>query len=166
MRAGEVNVNNTLLEGARIYGIELSPDSALQHTGSGVQVTGIANTFQARVEIRQQGVLLLSTLVPAGALTISDVPVRTMNSDLQVNVIETTGGEHTFSVPATLFNNQMVNGQGYRISLGRVDRSYDDSPWVLSASDSWNLTTWSNFGGGAIVADSYQAIAARTDIFP
>ncbi|MBY7216851.1 fimbrial biogenesis usher protein [Escherichia marmotae] len=166
MRAGEVNVNNTLLEGARIYGIELSPDSALQHTGSGVQVTGIANTFQARVEIRQQGVLLLSTLVPAGAFTISDVPVRTMNSDLQVNVIETTGGEHTFSVPATLFNNQMVNGQGYRISLGRVDSSYDDSPWVLSASDSWNLTTWSNFGGGAIVADSYQAIAARTDIIP
>lgn len=70
MRAGEVNLNNSVLEGASIYGIEIAPDNALQTSGSGVQVTGIANTSQARVEIRQQGVLIHSILVPAGAFTI------------------------------------------------------------------------------------------------
>ena len=54
MRAGEVNLNNSVLEGASIYGIEIAPDNALQTSGSGVQVTGIANTSQARVEIRHK----------------------------------------------------------------------------------------------------------------
>lgn len=104
MRAGEVNLNNSVLEGASIYGIEIAPDNALQTSGSGVQVTGIANTSQARVEIRQQGVLIHSILVPAGAFTIPDVPVRNGNSDLNVTVVETDGSSHNYIVPSTLFN--------------------------------------------------------------
>lgn len=166
MRAGQVNINNSLLEGAGLYGIELAPDRALQSEGSGVQVTGIANTHQARVEIRQQGILLLSTLVPAGAFTIPDIPVRSMNSDIQVTVIETTGSEHSYTVPTTLFARHVGTGVGYRVALGRVDGHYDESPWVLSLSDSWNPVSWGGLSAGVIAAQQYQALATRADLSP
>ncbi|MCV5752798.1 fimbria/pilus outer membrane usher protein, partial [Escherichia coli] len=108
--------------------IEIAPDNALQTSGSGVQVTGIANTSQARVEIRQQGVLIHSILVPAGAFTIPDVPVRNGNSDLNVTVVETDGSSHNYIVPSTLFNQHVESFQGYRFAIGRVDDDYDESP--------------------------------------
>lgn len=166
MRAGEVNLNNSVLEGASIYGIEIAPDNALQTSGSGVQVTGIANTSQARVEIRQQGVLIHSILVPAGAFTIPDVPVRNGNSDLNVTVVETDGSSHNYIVPSTLFNQHVESFQGYRFAIGRVDDDYDESPWVISASSGWNLTRWSAMNGGVIVAENYQAASIRSSLVP
>ncbi len=166
MRAGEVNLNNSVLEGASIYGIEIAPDNALQTSGSGVQVTGIANTSQARVEIRQQGVLIHSILVPAGAFTIPDVPVRNGNSDLNVTVVETDGSSHNYIVPSTLFNQHVESFRGYRFAIGRVDDDYDESPWVISASSGWNLTRWSAMNGGVIVAENYQAASIRSSLVP
>lgn len=50
-RFGEVNLNNILLQGAGIYGVELSPENALTKSGGNVQVQGIANTAQARLRL-------------------------------------------------------------------------------------------------------------------
>lgn len=166
MLVGEVNLNNTLLDGASIYGFEFSPETALQAQGSGVEVKGIANTAQARVEIRQQGILVYSTLVPAGAFTLPNVPVRSATSDLNVTVIETDGNQQTFTVPASLFSQQVASPQGYHIAFGRVDDNYTESPWVLSASGGWSLTPWNNVNSGIVVSEQYQAIAASSDLMP
>ncbi|ENO0517333.1 fimbrial biogenesis usher protein [Escherichia albertii] len=166
MRAGEVNLNNSVLEGTSIYGIEIAPEYALQAGGSGVQVTGIANTAQARVEIRQQGMLIHTTLVPVGAFTIPDVPIRNGNSDLDVTVVETDGRSHNYIVPSSLFNQHVESFQGYRFAMGRVDDNYDESPWVFSASGGWNLTHWSALNGGIIVAENYQAASIRQSLVP
>ncbi len=91
VKAGEVGMNNPLLDGTELYGISLMPESALNDAGSGVLVTGIASTPQARVEIRQQGIMVYSTLVPAGPFTLTDIPLRNVTSDLTITVIETDG---------------------------------------------------------------------------
>lgn len=166
MLAGEVNLNNTLLDGTGIYGLEFSPETALQTQGSGVEVKGIANTAQARVDVRQQGTLVYSTLVPAGAFTLPNIPVRSATSDLNVTVTETDGSQQSFIVPASLFNHLVGSPQGYHVAFGRVDDNYSESPWVFSASGGWSLTSWNNVNSGVIVAEKYQAIAASSDLVP
>ena len=83
-------------------------------------VTGIASTPQARVEIRQQGIMVYSTLVPAGPFTLTDIPLRNVTSDLTVTVIETDGSQHSQVVPASLYRSGLGPAGGYQFSLGRV----------------------------------------------
>lgn len=162
-RVGEVGINNTLLEGTEIYGVELSPESALRFVGSDIQVSGIANTSQARVEVRQQGVLVYSTLVPAGPFTLTDIPLRNTTSDLNVTVVESDGNQHSFIIPASLYNQKIGSPGGVYFSAGRVSDNYDRTPWVMSASAGWQLSSRINANAGALVAEEYQAAAVSLD---
>ncbi|RFU91514.1 MULTISPECIES: fimbrial biogenesis usher protein [Citrobacter] len=165
-RFGEVNLNNILLQGAGIYGVELSPENALTKSGGNVQVQGIANTAQARVEVRQQNVLIFSTLVPAGAFTLTDIPMRNLNSDLNVTVVETDGSQHSYVVPASLYNQTVGSAGGLYLSVGRVNDDYDHKPWVMSAAGGWQLNSRINTHLGALAAEDYQAIAGSVDTLP
>lgn len=166
LRAGEVNINNSLLQGTGIYGIELSSESALQQGGSGVSVSGIANTPQARIEVRQQNVLVYSTLVPVGPFNLTDVPVRNGVSDLNVTVVETDGSQHSYVVPAALYNQSAGAPSGYHFALGRVSDSYSETPWVASLSGGWKLSERVNVNAGSIVGEDYQAVATSLDTVP
>ncbi|MCU6669791.1 fimbrial biogenesis usher protein [Enterobacteriaceae bacterium H4N4] len=163
MKAGEVSLNNRLLEGSSIYGIELAPEDALSESAVAVQVTGIASTAQARVEIRQQGILVYSTLVPAGPFTLTDIPLRNSSSDLNVTVQETDGTQRSFVVPATLYARNPGSPAGYYISAGRVSDNYARRPWVVSASGGWRIAPSHNASGGILVADGYQGIGLSLD---
>ncbi|TYF62491.1 hypothetical protein DJ537_26010, partial [Enterobacter hormaechei] len=68
-QVGEINASSYVLSGAPIVGVQLMPTRALQGSGSGVSVAGMAHNAQARVEVRQSGRLIYSTLVPAGPFT-------------------------------------------------------------------------------------------------
>ncbi|MCH0598842.1 fimbria/pilus outer membrane usher protein, partial [Klebsiella pneumoniae] len=73
-----------------IYGVQMMPDTALTpQVGTGDEVSGIARNPQARVDIRQGGQLIYSTLVPAGPFNLDDVPLANLNTDLNVTVTET-----------------------------------------------------------------------------
>ncbi len=87
----------------------MMPDNALQPGySSGIEVSGIARNAQARVDIRQGGQLIFSTLVPAGPFTLSDVPIANLNTDLSVTVTETDGSESHFTVAASTFRSNHV----------------------------------------------------------
>lgn len=163
VKAGEIGMNNPLLDGTELYGISLMPESALNDAGSGVLVTGIASTPQARVEIRQQGIMVYSTLVPAGHFTLTDIPLRNVTSDLTVTVIETDGSQHSQVVPASLYRSGLGPAGGYQFSLGRVSDAYSQQPWVASLAGGWKLNARHNLTSGAIVAQSYQALGIRVD---
>ncbi|MBM0990348.1 fimbria/pilus outer membrane usher protein, partial [Enterobacter hormaechei] len=87
MQVGEINASSPVLSGAPILGVQLMPTTGLQKQGSGVSVSGIARTPQARVEIRQSGQVIFSTLVPAGPFKLDDVPMVRSNVDLDVTVV-------------------------------------------------------------------------------
>lgn len=163
VNAGEIGMNNPLLDGTELYGISFMPESALNDAGSGVLVTGIASTPQARVEIRQQGIMVYSTLVPAGPFTLTDISLRNATSDLTVTVFETDGSQHSQVVPASLYRSGLGPAGGYQLSLGRVSDAYSQQPWGASLAGGWKLNARHNLTSGAIVAQNYQALGIRVD---
>ncbi|HEM6631436.1 TPA: fimbrial biogenesis usher protein [Citrobacter farmeri] len=169
MQAGQINISNTLFSGAAINGVQFIPESGLVDTnGSGVTVTGIANSAQARVEVKQAGKLVYSTLVPAGPFSLEDVPVVSLSTALDVTVTETNGGQSHYVIPADALRGHLTQPQGFAFALGRMqdkgDR--DDPPWLITASDGWRIQPWLNVSTGGMAAQKYKALASQLDISP
>ena len=164
MKVGEVNLNNTMLDGASIYGVTFSPDNALAQDGNGIEVDGIANTSQARVEVRQAGKVIYSTLVPQGPFKLTELPLTDRSSDLYITVVETDGSQQRFIVPASQYNQQVGTPTGIHVAFGRVDDNYQQNPWVVSVSLGKKVANGLNVKGGLIAAEKYQTAAAGMDI--
>ncbi|WP_220710743.1 fimbrial biogenesis usher protein [Enterobacter cancerogenus] len=166
MQIGEINANSNVLSGVPITGIQLMPTDGLTQSGSGVSVSGIARSSQARVEIRQNGQMIFSTLVPAGPFTLDDVPVARNNVNLDVSVVEADGAINRFIVPATAVKaRNLSRPQGLTVSVGQVrniDSEYSD-PLVMNVSDGWRIFPWMNLVASAAAAEDYQAVGGKTD---
>ena len=170
MQAGQINISNTLFAGSAINGAQWIPESALTGTGgSGVTVQGIAQGPQARVEVRQAGSLIYSTLVPMGPFTLDNVPITSVNTALDVTVKETNGSENHFIIPAeALHPNQLGGPQGFSMAAGQI-RDIDtdvEKPYLLTAANGWKLTPWMNVGAAGMVATKYNALGGSVDISP
>lgn len=144
MQVGEINAMSNVLSGVPITGVQFMPTSGLARASSGVSVSGIAQSSQARVEIRQNGQLVFSTLVPAGPFTLDDVPVVRNNVDLDVSVVESDGATNRFIVPASQVRaRNLSRPQGLTLSVGQVrsiDSDYND-PLVMNISDGWRVSS-------------------------
>lgn len=169
-QVGQINVSNTLFSGSAISGVQLIPETALDGgEGSGVSVSGIAQTPQARVDVKQSGALIYSTLVPAGPFTLTDVPVISANTDLNVSVTESNGAVNTFTVSAaSLAGAKLGRPQGLSMAAGKlrdVDAPFED-PWLATFSNGWQATDYLNLTGGLMAANKYQSLAGGVDVTP
>ncbi|EOT7376802.1 fimbrial biogenesis outer membrane usher protein [Enterobacter cloacae] len=166
MQVGEINAMSDVLSGVPITGVQLMPTSGLQKDSSGVSVSGIARTSQARVEVRQNGRLIFNTLVPAGPFTLDDVPMVRNNVDLDVTVVESDGSTNRYIVPAASVKaRNLSKPNGLTVSAGQVrgiDSDYSD-PLVFNVSDGWRIFPWMNLLASGVVAEDYQAAGARTE---
>ncbi|MGR7464477.1 fimbrial biogenesis usher protein, partial [Klebsiella aerogenes] len=170
-QAGQINTAGSLLSGVSITGVQLTPEDALMpDVGSGVQVSGVARGAQARVDVRQRGQVVYSTLVPAGPFTLTDVPVTSTNNDLDVTVTETDGSQGHFVIPASaLSSGRLSSPQGLSVAVGRYrDESGEDTeePWLATLSDGWHLRPWLNTGVGMMLAQRYSALVVSLDALP
>lgn len=167
-QVGQINVHSSLFSGAPIDGIQFIPEQGLAQDTPGVTVNGIARTHQARVEVRQSGQLIYSSLVNAGPFTLESVPVIRGNADLNVSVVETDGSTTRFTVPASSFNFHVLKPIGLSMSVGRVrdiDTDYD-RPWVYNISDGWLLhPDWTATASG-VLAQDYQATGGMLQWLP
>lgn len=83
-------------------------------------IRGVANS-SARIEVRQNGLLIYQTSVPAGAFEIDDLNAVSYGSDLQVNVIEADGSMRSFTVPYGAVPNLLRPGTWrYSAEAGRL----------------------------------------------
>lgn len=158
LQAGQINLYNPVLAGAQITGVQVLTEQALQEENQGSTIDGIAYS-QAQVEVRQNGALIHSTVVPAGPFSLSDVRRLDSRSDVEVTVKEIDGSERRFTVPAAMLGVGLP-APGYSVAAGRVrDISHDQSaePWVVSAGWSGGVLPGVNLAGGSLLADSYQA---------
>ncbi|MFL4211750.1 fimbrial biogenesis usher protein [Enterobacter mori] len=170
MQAGAINVQNTPFSLSGLNGVQLTPETALAgEAGSGITVTGIARSDQARVEVRQNGVLIMSTLVPAGTFTLRDVPVVNANTDLLVNIKETDGSSSQFTVPAAnLAGARLRPPEGWSLAAGTlrdIDTRYS-KPWLVTATNNWQVESNLNLTIGAMTAQKYQSVAANVNVIP
>ncbi|MCV5625921.1 fimbria/pilus outer membrane usher protein, partial [Escherichia coli] len=82
--------------GAQLSSVpEMLPDS---RRGYAPVVRGVANS-NARVEVRQNGYTVYSTVVPPGPFALNDIHPSTLSGDLDVTVIEADGTRHNFTLP-------------------------------------------------------------------
>jgi len=166
MQVGQIIAMSDVLSGVPITGVQFMPTSGLQKDSSGVSVSGIARTSQARVEVRQHGRLIFNTLVPAGPFTLDDVPMVRNNVDLDVTVVETDGSTNHFIVPAaSIKSRNLSRPNGLTVSAGQVrgiDSDYSD-PLVFNVSDGWRILPRMNLLASGIVAENYQAAGASTE---
>ncbi|MFU0921329.1 fimbrial biogenesis usher protein [Kluyvera sichuanensis] len=170
VQMGQFNITNTPFSGSKITGVQLTPeDNLFGNNGSGVTVSGIAQTSQARVEIRQSGRLIYSTLVPAGPFSLQDIPVTSVNTDLDVTVKETDGSRTHFILPANSFRTgELSTAEGLSFAAGKYQATDGESnePMLATLSDSWNITPKINVGVGSMLAEDYDAVAITADTLP
>ncbi|TBL73491.1 hypothetical protein EYY94_14085 [Obesumbacterium proteus] len=165
MQTGKIGVANSLFAIPQILGIQFSPESTLMNSKeSGATVSGIAQT-QARVEVRQSGVLIYSTQVPAGAFTLNRLPTINNTADLNVNVVEQDGATRSFIVPASSFTHSYSQQEtSYSLAVGKIDQSGGNN---IGSNDlvTFNMSapwgTRSMLTSGALVAQNYQSVAAQ-----
>lgn len=171
LQMGELNVMNTRFSIPTLHGLQWVPDTSLTAgRGSGIDVTGIAHTNQAQVDVSQGGVLVYSTLVPAGPFTLPDIPVISGNTDLDVTVKENDGSQYHTVVSASTFRGSQLNqANGFSLAAGRVTQMnsrYDD-PWVVTLSQGWSLDPRVNTSGGMLVADNhYYGFSGTVNALP
>ncbi|MGL4860908.1 MAG: fimbria/pilus outer membrane usher protein, partial [Enterobacteriaceae bacterium] len=124
-------------------------------------VQGIAQT-QARIEIRQAGVLIYDALLPPGPFSLTDLPLLSAAFDLDVTVIENDGRQQQFVVPYESFFSQLSGtSSGYSFTLGKVRQlsSEDEgrTPWVVTGSYHWDLSSRVNATAGLQAAQKYSS---------
>jgi outer membrane usher protein FimD/PapC len=163
-QAGEISTRNTLFPLGRLRGFQLYPDEALlRNSDSGVAIDGMANTPQARVEVRQYDQLIYSTLVAAGPFHLTNIPVQNHNAELDVNVVDTSGERQQFIVPAILLMNaSKPESRGFSMSFGKLkNQSSDDAniPAILTLDKDWQSINRMSLRTGSLLSSKYQSVA-------
>jgi outer membrane usher protein FimD/PapC len=166
LQVGQINLDNPVLAGLRVTGAQWSSETALADRDNAPPVQGIATT-QARVDIRQAGMLIYSTVVPAGPFGLTHIPRLNRRQDVEVTVIEANGERRSFTVLAATLGLNLPS-RGFTLGLGQL-RSIgrgDQQPWALSAGGSLPLAAATSFSGGAQLAEGYGAGGAGLNLQP
>ncbi len=145
-QVGQLSSNNPLFGGIQLSGVQFSPDgqSRAPASGNNAVVEGLAQS-QSRIEVRQSGVLIHSTLVPEGPFRLTGLPLLNGTSDLEVSVIDVRGARRSFVVPAASFAGAVPTAPGYYFSVGRLRASAGED--IPSSPVAMGSGTW---GWGAI----------------
>lgn len=166
LQLGQINAYNPALSGARITGVQIASEQALAaQSSSAAPIKGIAQG-QARVEVLQDGVLIHSTVVPAGPFSLGNIRRLNSRSDLEVVVHEEDGSTHRFGVPAILAGLDAPT-PGWSFAAGQLR----DPPrqlaerhpgWMASAGWTGGLGQRGTLSAGAMAASNYLAVGAGT----
>ncbi|RQR39706.1 MULTISPECIES: fimbria/pilus outer membrane usher protein [unclassified Burkholderia] len=168
LQAGQIVPRSTLFSIGRMFGVQTFPDEALAAApGTAARVTGIART-QARVEVRQLGVLIHSSQLPPGPFALGDLPLVSGTADLDVTIVEATGDIQHFIVPgSSLPGAGLAAGQGLALAVGRLQNDgYAQAPWLATATHGWQLWQRARLNAGILVSSPLQSGAASVTFTP
>ncbi len=160
VQAGQINVTSSLLPVPPITGVQYAPDMALVPQAGGPSFDGIANN-QSRVDVRQMGVLIYSTVVPAGPFTLSGLPLVSASADLDVTLTENNGAQRRYTMPAASLRQAATPPQGLTVAVGKVrdvGNAGIDTPLLVTATKGWNVTERHTVTAGGLVTNGYQAV--------
>jgi outer membrane usher protein len=98
---GEFHTRGVLFDSIGLRGVRVASDDRMvppSRARYAPVIRGIAAT-PARVQVRQAGLLLLDTTVPAGPFALRDVQPLGLGGALEVRMVEADGHATTFAVP-------------------------------------------------------------------
>lgn len=161
LQAGQIVLNNPVVDGTPIEGVQIMPDNALSVSDTGSEIQGVA-IQQSRAEIRQAGVLIYTTMVPAGPFRLRHVPLIDRTSLIDVTLVDDAGNRRTFTVSPASLPAPRSAPPGMSLAIGRVFvyRAPDSMarPLVASIAKHWNVGKASSLTAGAIVSSRHQAV--------
>lgn len=155
-QVGQINLTNPVVGGAQVTGIQFSSEKALGQLDTVGRVEGLAQG-PARIEVRQLGTLIYTTIVPGGPFVLSNVPRVNQRANLDVTVIEADGVSNTFTVSSAQAGISNPS-KGYVAGVGylRNVEGAEKTP-VLSAGWTGGSSATSSFSTGATAATGYSA---------
>lgn len=165
LQVGQINIRNSVFPGAAITGAQMVPDAGLQGKNvGGATVEGIAQS-SARVEVRQAGALIHTSLVAAGPFRLPNVQLLNSFTDLDVRVIEASGEQRSFIVAAASLVQGTLSAPGYSVAVGKVRTFENDeqqSPMVVTGTGGWLLNSTNTLSTGLMFSNNSYTAAAWT----
>lgn len=121
VQVGQQNLNSDVISGSPFTGVQFSPTQDMSSGANEVTVEGVATAATNRIEIRQAGILIYTTIVPAGKFSLDDVPLHGTGQELNVKVISDSNVAHSFTIPVAAFKNKIKKqGDGFQFSFGKT----------------------------------------------
>jgi outer membrane usher protein FimD/PapC len=163
LQVGQLNLASTLFAGEPFNGVQILPEAAFAQLrtaqdGARGQVEGVAYS-PARIEVRQNGVMIYTTMVPSGPFTLRALPLLSNQIDLDVTVHEQDGQARRLRVPAaSLHEAQWAGPSGFNFALGTVRRLGSDdrqTPSFTAFSKDWDWGQATRLTAGVLAATDY-----------
>jgi len=161
---GQSTSSGEIFDGVPFTGAMMQSDDAMvpySQREFAPAITGVARS-QARVEVRQNGYLIYTTIVAAGPFSLRDVSVGSSGGDIEVTVREADGSRQVFTVPYQTPAIALHQGYlKYSATVGRYrpsDSAIVKAPFVqatLMYGLPWNMTAY----GGMEAASHYHALS-------
>lgn len=161
LMVGEIFTPGELFDSVRLRGASLFSDDRMlpdSQTGFAPVVRGIAET-NARVTVRQRGVLLDEVSVAPGPFVLNDLFPTGYGGDLTVTVTEADGRRREFIVPFAANANLLRAGYSrYALSVGQLDEiGLRHPPTLIQATYQHGLSNLLTGYTGAVVSEDYQS---------
>ncbi|WLI07148.1 fimbrial biogenesis outer membrane usher protein [Pseudomonas sp. FP597] len=161
LMAGEIYTGGELFDSVRLRGASLFSDDRMlpdSQTGFAPVVRGIAET-NARVTVRQRGVLLDEVSVPPGPFVLNDLFPTGYGGDLNVTVTEADGRQREFIVPFAANANLLRPGnRRYALSVGQLDEiGLRHPPTLMQATYQHGLSNLLTGYTGTVVGQDYNS---------
>ncbi len=161
LMVGEIYTPGELFDSVRLRGASLFSDDRMlpdSQTGFAPVVRGVAET-NARVTVRQRGVLLDEVTVAPGPFVLNDLFPTGYGGDLTVTITEADGRKREFIVPFAANANLLRPGYSrYALSIGQLDEiGLRHPPNVMQATYQHGLSNVLTGYTGTIVGQDYNS---------
>ncbi|WP_258166658.1 fimbria/pilus outer membrane usher protein [Pseudomonas poae] len=159
--AGEIYTSGELFDSVRLRGVGVFTDDRMlpdSLTGFAPVVRGIAET-NARVTVRQRGILLDEVSVAPGPFVLNDLFATGYGGDLTVTITEADGRQREFIVPFATNANLLRPGYSrYSLSVGQLDEiGLRHPPTMMQATYQQGLTNLLTGYTGTVVGEDYNS---------
>lgn len=158
---GDSFTSGDLFDSVNIRGAQLATDDRMlpdSMRGYAPTVRGVAET-NARVTIRQNGIVLFETTVAPGPFSFSDLYATGYGGDLVVSVTEADGRVRTFSVPYASLPQLLRPGvTRFSLAAGELhDASVHAHPALVEATMQHGLSNLLTGYAGLVATNGYGA---------
>lgn len=164
LQAGQVPLSGGLFGIGQVIGFQMTPEQALYSQQGAAIVSGIADAPSV-VEIRQLGIPVYHTTVPAGPFSLSGFALLNTRTDLSVTLTATDGSQRNFLVPSSVYARDGATiSPGVSWGMGRYDQQgIDKKPFVGVVSKGFQLLERTALQAGVMGSDKYQAVSAAVN---
>lgn len=166
LQFGQINAIDSVFAGVPVTGVQVVPEQALKRKNSSIIINGIAQS-QARVEVRQAGMLIYTAIVNPGAFALTDITPALGLIKFDVEVIESNGDINSFSVHNTPAEASHEDLFSYSVTAGKLNTYGQpgvEKPVMISGTGNWSLSDELALSAGLALSDnSYEAMGTSLD---